>query len=424
MQRLNDLSQIASRLPPCPTLVLHSACAEPSRLTACLASDAERFVGAQVYCLMPMGAAPYAHLPASGHLRVRTFFPGKGLRAAVTEGRAQLLRHPLSAIPTLFDAGEIRVDAVFLQVTPPDEHGRVSLGISVDYMKAVLRQKPLVVAQINPRMPRTCGDTEIDADLIDYYVESEEGPEALLAVPPDETDRRIATQVAALIEDGAVLQVGIGALPDLVLACLLDRRHLGIHSGIITDAVRPLMERGVIDNSTKARFRGVSVTTMAAGSTSFYDFLNANSEIEFHPCSLTHARQTLIGIEGLTAINSALQIDLAGQVNAESVAGRVVAAPGGLPDFVSGAHCAPRGRSIIALRSRFWDQSNILAKLPAAAPVSVGGEHIDYVVTEFGVARLRGLNSVRRAEALIGVAHPEHRAALERELAYSRLPEA
>lgn len=416
MQRLARLSDIARRLPPRPVLVLHSACSEPRLLAADLAQQAQSFDGAQVYSLMPMGDAPYAESPACEHLSVTTFFPGKGLRAAVTAGRAITLRHPLSAIPALFDRNQIRADAVFLQVSPPDRHGRVSLGLSVDYMHAVLRQKPLVIAQINPRLPRTCGDASFDASLIDAFVDGDELPQGVPPAAGDDIDRRIAAHVASLIEDGAVLQVGIGSLPDQVLACLHDRRHLGLHSGIVTDAVQPLIESGVIDNRRKQLFCGVSVTTMAAGTETFYRFLDRNPAIEFHPCSLTHGAETLAAIEGLTAVNSALQVDLGGRVNAEAVAGRIVAAPGGLPDFARGASRAARGRSILALRACFREHSNIVARLAADVPVSLQADCVDYVVTEYGVAALRGLSPIPRAEALIGIAAPAHQAELQRQL--------
>jgi 4-hydroxybutyrate CoA-transferase len=368
---------------------------------------------------MPMGPTPYAELPASAHLKIQSFFPGKGLRAAVTAGRAKSLRYPLSAIPDLFDLRVIQADALLLQVTPPDKQGRVSLGVSVDYMRAVLRQKPLVIAEINPGLPRTCGATSFDSGLIDYYLETSNTPQQVPPIPADEVDRRIAQRVADLIDDGAVLQLGIGALPDQVLRCLHDRRHLGLHSGLLTDAAWPLIESGVIDNSTKRIFAGVSVTSMAAGTCAFYDFLDRNVAIEFHACSVTHDATTLASIDGLTAINSVLQLDLSGQANAETVAGRVVAAPGGLPDFARGAHQARRGRSIIALRASYRDQSNIVARLDPSTPVTLGPENVDYVVTEFGTAQLRGRTPMERVRSLINVADPARQSALERSLSVS-----
>lgn len=420
MQVLRDLTSLAGRLPPTPTIVLHSGCAEPRTLAQWLAVEAASFPGARVYSMMPMGESPYAVPPASTHFAVTSFFPGKGLRAAVTAGTATTLRHPLSALPGLFDRGEIKADLLLLQVSPPDAHGCVSLGVSVDYMHAVLRQRPLVVAEINPLMPRTCGDSTFDASRIDYCIDATCAPQPVESAAGDAVDIRIATAVAGLVEDGAVLQVGIGSLPDQVLAQLRHHRNLGIHSGILTDAVQPLLESGVVNNCTKRAFRGISVTTVAAGTQPFYDFLSGNAAIEFHPCSLTHGLDTLRHIDRLTAINSALQIDLSGRVNAEAVAGKIVAAPGGLPDFSRGAALAPGGRSILAIRSTFKNRSNIVAALEPGAPVTLEPGHVDRVVTEFGVASLRGLEPVRRAEALIAIAHPEHRAALEKSLSSRR----
>jgi 4-hydroxybutyrate CoA-transferase len=417
LQRIHDLSAVARRLPSPATLVLHSGCSEPPALASLLAAEAARFDGAKLYCMMPMGESPYAEEPASKHLAVTALFPGKGLRGAISAGRAAVLRHPLSAIPGLFDRREIAADAVFLQVSPADSRGRVSLGLSVDYMHAVLAQRPLVVAEINPRLPRTCGQSSIDASAIDYFLDSSELPQPVAALAGDAIDRRVAANIAALIDDGAVLQIGIGSLPDSVLEFLRDRRNLGIHSGIITDAVRPLLESGAVNNSTKQAFRGVTVTTMAAGTQEFYDFLANNDSIEFHPCSFTHDAHTLSTIDGLTAINSVLQVDLLGRANAEVVAGRVISAPGGLPDFAAGASRAVRGASIVALRSCFKETSNLVPRLAADVPTSLEAKNIDYVVTEFGAAALRGRTDRERAEALIAVAHPSHQDILQRYLA-------
>jgi len=415
MNKLHALADLAAHLPARPGIVMHSACSEPAGLAAMLAADAPAFTGGTLYSLMPMGHAPYADAPASDHLNITAFFPGKGLRSAVNAGRAKTLRHTLSALPGLFDRNEFHADMVLLQVSPPDAQGRVSLGLSVDYMQAVLRQKPLVVAEINPQLPHTCGDSFLDSACIDYFIDATQPPQTVLSVAGDEIDARIAAHVASLIDDGAVLQVGIGSLPDMVLSRLGHHQHLGLHTGIITAAARPLLEAGVIDNSTKHAYRGVSITTMAAGDQDFYDFLHRNERVEFHPCSFTHGADTLTTIEGLTAINSALQVDLSGRANAETVAGRVVAAPGGLPDFAKGARRAPRGRSILALRASFGAKSNIIAALPDTLPATLVADDMDYVVTEFGIAALRG-TPAQRAQALIAIADPAHQAELERQL--------
>jgi len=426
MKRLTEPAAFFAGLGGGVTVVMHSGCAEPPALSRHLAAQASAMKGARLLTLMPMGDPSWASEAATAQLEVATFFPGRGLRAAVDEGRARILRYPLSAIPGLFDRGEIRADVLLLQVSEPDDEGRVSLGVSVDYMHAVLAQSPLVVAEINPRMPRTCGASALHVSQIALCIDAAEPPQTLPPAAGDDVDRRIAQHVAGLLDDRAVLQIGIGSVPDQVLSELGHLKHLGLHSGIVTDAVRPLIESGVIDNSAKARFTGVSVTTMAAGTQGFYDFLHRNTAIEFHSCALTHDRAFLATIDGLCAINSALQVDLAGRVNAERANGRQISLPGGLPDFAAGASRARGGKSIIALRSSFAKgaQSNIVARLGDAAPVTVGPDEVDFVITEYGVAALRATTLAERAKALIAVAHPQHRERLEREFAAAAQAEA
>ena len=373
--------------------------------------------GVRVVTMMPMGESPYAQPEPGSYLDLYTFFPGKGLRAAVNANQARALRHPLSALPGLFDTRTWRADALFLQVSSPDEDGLVSLGISVDYMRAVLSQRPLVVAEINPRMPRTCGDTLLHVSEIDWFIEAKEAPQSVEPARADAVDDKIAHNVAGLLFDGAVLQLGIGTLPDRVAANLTHLRKLGLHSGIITDAVRPLIESGSLDNSTKRFKPGVCVTAMAGGTQSFYDFLHRNPTVEFHPCSITHDAQVLAGIDGLCAINSVLQVDLQGRANAETVGGRRISLPGGLPDFASGSRRAKDGLSILAVRSTAGRNaaSSIVANLDGNMPTLVA-DQIDYVVTEYGIAPMHVGNASNRADALIGIAHPDHREELARQV--------
>jgi 4-hydroxybutyrate CoA-transferase len=417
MRLLEDLREILPLLRPQSSIVLHSGCAEPRYLASQLADHAAALREVRLYTMMPMGNSPYAAAPAES-LPIVTFFPGRGLRKAATSGRAEVARIALSRISKLFRDGGAKADVLMLQLSPPDENGRMSLGVSVDYMPAVLEQRPMVVAEINPLMPRTCGDTIVREDQIDYIVQSRCPPQAISPTEPDAADRRIADHVANLISHGAVIQTGIGSLPELVLGRLGSLRDLGVHSGIITDALMPLLEKGVVTNATKKQFRGKCVTTMAAGSQEFYEALHQNPAIEFHPCSLTHDVSVIAAIDGFCAINSVLQIDLAGRANAERVDGKIVSAPGGLPDFTQGATMAKGGKSIIALRATAngGSRSNILPELSADAPVTATKDHIDYVVTEHGVARLRGLDSISRAKALIAIADPAFRAELNKHM--------
>lgn len=393
---------------------MHSDFAEPAYLARQLAANAHLYPGVNLHTLMPMAAPPYAQRPAADHLQVQTFFPGGGLRRAVNEGLVKPRRCSLSAIPGFFNRDEIKADMVLLQVSPPNDKGQVSLGVSVDYMPEVLAQNPIVVAQINSHMPFTAGDSLLDWEQIDYCVQVDEPLVSFPASSADPVDSAIAQHVAGLLRDGDIIQAGIGALPDAVLANLGHLKHLGIHTGILTAGWQLLIETGVVDNSTKKVFRGKSVTTMAGGDADFYAYLNNNLRIEFHPCSLTHHFETLSAIDNLCAINSVLQLDLSANANAETVNGRLIATPGGLPDFAGGASAAKGGKSIIALRSSFKSGqfSNIVAALPANMEPSLPAAMINYVVTEYGVAALDGLGANARAEALIAIAHPDHRARL------------
>jgi len=413
MKRLEDPGSLLASFAPGTTVVLHSGFAEPRALALALAQHAPSMRGVRIVSMMPMGAAPYAELGPASYLDLYTFFPGRGLRHALDAGRARALRYPLSAIPGLFDASKWRADALLLQVSRPDENGHVSLGISVDYMRAALAQRPLVIAEINPLMPHTCGDTRLPVSAIDWFIEAVDAPQNAMPAPADAVDEQIARNVAGLVDDGAVLQLGIGSLPDRVAANLGHLPRLGLHSGIVTDALRFLMEDGALDNSTKRFKPGVCVTSMAGGSQSFYDFLHRNALVEFHPCSMTHGVQVLAGIDGLCAINSALQVDLRGNVNAETAGGRQISLPGGLPDFATGARRARGGRSILALRSTAGKKaaSNIVMNLDGGTQTLVANQ-VDYVVTEYGVASLHGGDAAARAAALVAIAHPDHRESL------------
>lgn len=423
-KELFSFSEIAARLGPSPTVVVHSAFAEPQALLRQLAEAAPLLHGAQIYCLMPMVPPSYIQKEAASHFEVTTFMPGAGLRRAVNSGLARLEHCTFSAIPQFFSPANIKVDLLLLQVSPPDASGHVSLGITVDYMRAVLAQKPLVAAQVNARMPCTCGDALLPWAALDYVLHHEEDLVSTgAATEADAVDQAIAGHVAALVEPGDVLQVGIGTLPDLVLGRLDHLHNLGGHTGILSAGWQRLIENGVVNNSTKKEFRGTTITTMAGGDASLYHFLHRNPLVEFHPCSLTHSRKTLIAIDRLCAINSVLQMDLAGNCNAESVAGRLIAAPGGLPDFARAASQLRRGKSIIALRSSFFSKqqdklvSNIVAAFPEHTPLSLPGDCVDFAVSEYGAAALRGLSLSARAKALIAIAHPEHRAPLQRQQA-------
>lgn len=393
-------------------IVIHSAAAEPRWLTEQLARWAPQLGGVDIDLLMPMKPVSFAGL-APEHVKIHLWFPGRGLRGMADAPGVEYLRYPLSQIPDLYTTGMRHVDVLFLHLSLPDEQGCLSLGVSVDYMPAVLATHPLVVAEVDPAMPRTRGKTCLKWEQVDYWVLREEGPLEVPSTPPDEGERRMAQTVADMIPDGAVLQTGVGAIPDAVLRALAANppRDLGIHTGILTDAMLDLIMTGCVTNLNKPTLSGKTVATMAVGTKALYDYVNGNDAVEFHPCSVTHHPQVLGALDHLCAINSALQVDLSGRVNAEQVNGRIIAGPGGLPDFAQAARAVSGGLSVVTLRATTRDgqTSNIVPFFPRDVPATLAPGQIDFVVTEFGVADLRGLSPSRLAMALITVAHPDFR---------------
>lgn len=411
MKPLTHLQEVIPSLPTEPTIVIHTGFAEPATLTAQLAECAPQLKGAKVFAFMPMGEAPYAANGPSQELQVHAFFPGKALREPIAQGRVTPNMTRFSEVPGLFERGDIRADLLLLHLSEPGPDGTMSLGLAMDYMPAVLAQSPLVVAQINPNIPCTQGASRVHPDQVHAILRSEETPLTSAPAKGDALEQQIAGHVASLVESGDVLQLGIGALPDLVLGQIGHLQHLGLHSGILGDAVKPLIESGVVDNSSKRQHQGKTVTTMVGGSMDFYRWLHRNPLVELHPCQHTHGLATLADIDQLCCINSVLQIDLSGQANAQAMNGRLIATPGGLLDFARGARQAKRGKSIVAMRSANRDASasNIVAALGAQDPVSLQAGDIDYVVTEYGIARLRDASPSDIARELRAIAHPNFR---------------
>lgn len=349
-----------------------------------------------------------------GHLRQRAFFVGKSTRGAVNEGLADYVPMFLSEIPKLFRSGEQKLDAVLIQVSPPDAHGYCSLGISVEATRAALQVARKVIAWVNPYMPRTHGDSFISLNQIDrYFVHEAPLP---IHQQPEQSDvtSRIGELVAGLIDDGDCLQMGIGAIPDATLRCLGSHKDLGIHTEMFSDGVLPLVESGVINNSRKRKHRGKIVTTFAMGSQKLYDFVNDNPLVAFLDVEYTNDTAVIRQNKQVMAINSALQIDLSGQVCADSMGTRIYSGVGGQMDFVRGASLSEGGRSVIALPATACGGkiSRISSMLNPGAGVVTTRAHVHYVVTEFGVANLRAKSLTERAAALITIAAPEFREGL------------
>jgi 4-hydroxybutyrate CoA-transferase len=357
------------------------------------------------------GPAPHVAPGLAGHLRHRALFVGSNVREAVNDGRADFVPVFLSDIPALFTSGQLPLDVALIHVSPPDAHGYCSLGTSVDVVPAAVQAARLVIAQINPRMPRTLGNSFIQLGQIDLAVEADTSLFEHQVPPPTDLEQRIGTHVANLVEDGATLQLGIGGIPNAALAALTDRKDLGVHTEMFSDGLLDLVEAGVLTGRAKTIHPGKIVTTFLMGSQRLYDWVHDNPMLEMHPVDYTNDTSIIRRNTRMTAINSALQVDLTGQVCADSIGTRIYSGVGDQMDFMRGAALSQGGKAIIALPSTAKDGgiSRIVPTLAMGAGVTTTRAHVQYLVTEFGVAYLHGKSIRERAQALIGIAHPDFR---------------
>ncbi|MEQ9463182.1 MAG: acetyl-CoA hydrolase/transferase C-terminal domain-containing protein [Haliea sp.] len=395
----------------------HSMAATPTVLLEALVARAQELQGVTILQLHLEHAESLAATALEGHLRSRCFFAGKVTRELINQGRADYVPIFLSEIPKLFRRGEQRVDTALIQVSKPDQHGNCSLGISVEATAAACDMAGRIIAHINPNMPRTHGDTFINLNRIDYAY-AEAAP--LLLHENRETstvDQRVGEHVASLVEDGSCLQMGIGAIPDAALACLGDRKDLGVHTEMFSDGVLDLLESGVVTNARKKIGRGRVVTSFAMGSQRLYDYVNDNPEVAFLDVEYVNSPVVIAKNKNVMSINSAIQVDLTGQVCADSLGYRIYSGVGGQVDFVQGAMYSEGGKSIIALPStaRHGAVSRLVAAIERGAGVVTTRAQVDYVVTEYGVAELRGRSLSERAADLIAISHPDFRESLARE---------
>jgi len=395
---------------------VHSVAAAPRRLIAALTARAGELRVVEIVHLHTEGEAPYAAPELEKSFRVNALFVGGNVRQAVQEGRADYLPVFLSEVPQLFRGGLLPLDVALVTVSPPDRHGFCSLGVSVDVARAAVQMARTVVAQVNRYMPRTHGDGLIHADAIDFLVEGDEPLPELPAAPLDEVELAIGRHCAELVEDGATLQVGIGSLPDATLAALRGHRRLGIHSEMISDAVVDLVQRGVITGEAKRVHPGKVVAGFALGTRKLYDFLDDNPAVAMLDIAYVNDTAVIRRNPRVTAINSAIEVDLTGQVCADSIGDLLYSGVGGQMDFIRGASLSEGGKPIIALPSVTGSgESRIVSYLKPGAGVVTTRAHVHYVVTEHGIADLFGKNLRQRAAALIAVADPRHREALSAE---------
>jgi acyl-CoA hydrolase len=393
---------------------LQCAAATPEVLLEALVDRAPELTDVEMIHLHCEGPGPHLAPEMAGHFRHRALFIGPNARAAVNEGRADYVPVFLSDVPRLFRSGALRLDAVFVNATPPDAHGFCSLGTSVEAMHAAIAAARVVIVQFNKSMPRTLGESFIHVSDIDLAVEVDQPPYTLRQPPIGDIERRIGQHIAELVPDGATLQLGIGAIPSAAAFELRHRRDLGIHTEMFSDAVVDLVEAGAITGARKERNRGKIVTAFLMGSQRLYDFVDDNPMVEMRPVDFTNDTHVIRSFDTMTAVNSAIEVDLTGQVVADSIGDRMYSGVGGQMDFIRGAALAEHGRAIIALPSTAGDGSvsRIVSHIRPGAGVVTTRAHVRTVVTEYGVAELFGKSIRERVDALISIAHPDHRDAL------------
>jgi len=395
---------------------VHGQSATPRVLVEAMSARADELRRVEVVHLHTEGPAPYAEPENAEAFRVNALFVGANVRKAVQEGRGDYLPVFLSDVPTLFRKRILSLDVALLHVSPPDRHGFCSLGTSVDVARAAAQTATVLVAQVNPRMPRTHGDGLIHYDRLHMVVEVDEPLPEAHPRQPTAVDRAIGEHVAALVENGATLQLGIGAIPNAVLAALGDHRRLGVHSEMFSDGVIDLVEKGVITGEEKRVHPGKLVAGFVNGTQRLFDFVDDNPLVAMLDMSYVNDTATIRKNPKVTAINSAIEVDLTGQVCADSIGELQYSGVGGQMDFIRGAALSEGGKPIIALPSTTrTGKSRIVATLAPGASVVTTRAHADWVVTEYGAVSLFGKNLRQRARALVEIAHPDHREALAAE---------
>lgn len=385
--------------------------ATPTLLISALAEKSKQLSDVTVMQMHLEDADVLADPALFGHIRNRAFFASKSMRPLINQGHADYVPIFLSEIPKLFRSGQQKIDVALIQVSSVDAHGNCSLGISVEATRAAVDMADIVIAHINPNMPRTHGDSVIPLTAIDIAFEQVHKITEVPLPAPSQVQIKIGEHVAGLIKDGDCLQMGIGAIPDAVLKALGQHKNLGIHTEMFSDGVIDLVEKGVITNNNKKTHRGKIVTGFVIGSQRLYDFVNDNQQVNFLDIEYVNNIATIRKNPQSVSINSAIQIDITGQVCADSIGSQIYSGVGGQLDFVLGAQLSEGGRSIIALPStaKKGEVSRIVEHLDRGAGVVTTRAHVDYIVTEYGVAALRGRSLIERRSALAAIAHPKFR---------------
>lgn len=396
---------------------VHGAAATPTALLHAMVERTD-LEDVRLYHLHLEGPIPFVSPEHRARFRSMSLFTGEGLREPIAQGLADFMPVFLSDIPGLFTNGRIPLDAALVQLSPPDKHGLCTLGTSVDAARAAVDAAPVIIAEINEQMPRTHGNSAIPLDRVTAFVHTDRALSEHAASAESAVDARIGELIAEMVENRSCLQLGIGSIPNAVARRLRNKRDLAVHTEMFSDGVRELIEAGVVTNRFQSIHPGRTVTSFVSGTRQLYDFVDDNPLVEFHPCDRTNDTGLIRKIDQMVAINSALQIDLTGQVCADSIGHRVYSGIGGQMDFIRGAALSRNGKPIIALPSTAagGTLSRIVAELNPGAGVVTTRGHVHWVVTEYGAVNLHGLTLRERGAALVSIAHPDFRRELTEKL--------
>ena len=396
-------------------IFVSSGCGEPQYLvqamTRYVESNPKAFFDAEIIHVYSFGIAPYTDSKFKSNFRHNSFFIGNNTRNPVNQGSADYTPISLSNVPALLQSGTVRIDVALIQTSPPDDNGYLSLGVSVDIVKAATQNAGVIIAQVNRLMPRVHGDGFIHIRDVDFIIPHDEPLLEIKGTVPTAKAQRIGNYVSRLVQDGDTIQVGFGTLPNAILANLFGKKHLGVHTELLSDGIVSLMKAGVIDNSRKTLNRGKTVASFAMSHREAYDYLDDNPAVSFRTINYTNNPLIIAQHDNMVAINSALEIDLTGQATSESIGGLFYSGVGGHQDFMRGALLARSGKTILAMKSTARDDSvsRIVPALKEQAGVTLNRSDVRYVVTEFGIAYLHGKNIRERAMSLIAIAHPKFR---------------
>lgn len=397
-------------------IYIQGGAAVPTHLVNSLVIRAPELRNVTIGHIHVEGDAPYADIKYKDSFFTNSFFLSKNVRHVISAGNGTFTPVFLSDVPLLFDRKHVSVDVALIQVSPPDKNGCCSMGVSVEACKAAMRNAKYVIAQVNKYMPRVFGDAMLHINEIDYLVEYDKPLFSVNAITTNETENQIGKHIAGLIEDGSTIQLGIGSIPDATLSQMFHLKNLGVHTELLTDGVLKLIQKGVVNGSQKGIDKGKIVASFMMGSQEFYDFVDDNPFVELRECSYTNEVSVIRQNPKMISINSAIEVDLTGQVCADSIGTQIYSGVGGQVDFVRGASLSEGGKSIIALPSiTKRGESRIVPFIKKGGGVVTTRSHVQYVVTEYGVAELHSKNIHQRIKSMIEIAHPNHRENLERQ---------